>query len=367
MKVDIFILSFNRPDCLEKLVSSLFKQKDHTLSVNAIQCFQDGPRKLHLGDDTRKIKNCIQIIQTSGAPVTLHISEKNLGPNGNCQRVWQAISQSSADAVLFFEDDLELSPLYFSAMETLLSYAETCPHIGMVSAHGMLPATLDKQRARKTGLIPMAYLWGVHHWGWGAIHTTAEMMAPIVLEYFKYCKKVGYAGDMNGLDIYVPKVNGWMHQLGFYQDWPMIGYDASYDLAGFLLNKIHINTYACYAKSTGTDGVSFSEESFREYGYHKTVLMDAMPHSFEKLSNTQWLQLKTLVRGYHSSWLLRGLNTDHEYHGITRPEALKYYYETIMGWSLDEDDLASHHFHTLVKGIETIQPISADVLSRPHF
>ena len=351
MRVEIFVKSYNRPHCLGRLLTSLAHQGPSDLCIERICLFQDGPAGSRRAEDAERVTACLTAFRDSfphGEPLA---AARNLGPNGNCQRVWEAIAQSQSDAVLVFEDDLELSPYYLPVMAKLLRHAQGHPEVAMVSAHGMLGASPRTQQRRARALVPMAYIWGVHRWGWGATRQTLAELTPLVLAYFAIAKRIDFQSDGVNLEEARRVIGAWFHAQGFHQDRVMPGYDAAYDFAAFCTGRYHLNSYGSFAKSTGVEGVSFSERSFKAYNYHRTRMMAEAPDDFAWYDAALSAQVLALVRRFHASQAVARVaavqGSNPPWPPLSRPQLIKTLYEQLFGWPLRDEDLVAHRIHRL--------------------
>lgn len=342
MQVEVYIKSYNRPHCLERVLRALSDQRSHSLTVLSVTVFQDGPKDQH---DYPLVEECKSLVIDKFLSVNLQPSKVNLNANGNCERMWRAAANSSADAFLTFEDDILPGPYYFAAMEKLLLLSHQDPRIGMVSAHGMLGHSSSTQRKYQDAIMPMAYIWGVHRWGWGATSKVLRELAPTVFAYFDYCRTIDYPGDNEKLEEFRSIAHHWFDKQGFSQDNRMIGYDASYDLAAYASGKVHINSFASFAVSIGNTGTSFTDESFKSYRYHLTEMMTMVPDQFAGFSDTEWRYLVELIDTFHTSW-----RPGHE-EGIpplTRPEMIKLFYKNVLRRPMTDEDIVGHRIHSIV-------------------
>jgi len=349
MTLDIYIKSFNRPHCLQSLLSSLDSQKSHPMVIDKIILFQDGPRRDYLKKDTKLIDECVKIFKKHVPDGLVKRSSDNIGPNGNCHREWEAMLETTSNAVLNLEDDIELSPVYLSVITQLLNYAESNSNIGFVSAVGTLGATNEMHKIRAHEIIPMGYLWGIHRWGLAATKQCIVEMAPVILAYFEFTKKIGYSGTIHDYSKYKNMVQEWQRSYGFCQDYPMIGYDSAYDMAAVLLNKLHISTYAAFARSTGMIGTSFNEDYFKRYNFHQTVVEREAPSYFNYYSYERLLQILTLNRRFNLSHLngliSEGTGSSVKYNPMSRDEVINILYQSIQGWNFNDMDKRVHRLN----------------------
>ncbi|WCL53051.1 glycosyltransferase family 2 protein [Gimibacter soli] len=350
MLVDIIVKGFNRPHCLDRLASSIAAQRAGSLQIRSIRLFLDGPRSAV--DEAGLVAECARVFQ-GWLPVSeIVTAPHNLGPNGNCERAWLSAVESDADAVLMFEDDLELSPHYFHAMSRLLEFAQSSSQVGMVSAHGMLGAPYERMKVRASAILPMSYMWGIHRWGIGMTRDVCRRLAPVILAYFSHARNIGHRSDNCENEQVRQDMFAWLGKHGFYQDYQMHGYDAAYDLAAYLTGCVHLNTYGVFAKSTGMEGTSFGEEAFRKYRYDLTRWLDAPPEAWGFPSEAKLHGLVELVRSFHIGHSLRANMKNSPLPPLTVPPSriqfLTDLYANFYGWTVDDEDIVAHRMMHLV-------------------
>ena len=138
MLIDLYIVSYNRPDYLSCLLNSLDQQNCNGYEIGNIHLFQDGPNPDRRDEDAHKIASCIEFFQRTFPSGHVHAAETNIGINGNYKKLWDDMISSNSAAAIVFEDDLELSPHYLDVMNMLLRRAEENPNVGLVFFHFFL-------------------------------------------------------------------------------------------------------------------------------------------------------------------------------------------------------------------------------------
>lgn len=130
----IAIMSFNRPQYLEPVLQALSAQTHCHMPQRPISLFQDGVVNRITGQpqaDPKDVESCIALFRLHFPHGTVFESTENLGVALNFERAEHyAFETLNADAALFFEDDLVVSPFYVHSLEHLLAIAETDDRIG---------------------------------------------------------------------------------------------------------------------------------------------------------------------------------------------------------------------------------------------
>ncbi len=355
MDLDILLVSYNRPDCVSGLVSSLSKQNAGDYRVRAVHLMQDGPNPLRVEDDQEKIDQCIDVFRNHFPEGRVHAPKQNVGIVGNYSAVVNHMAATTADAVIVIEDDLELSPHYLNVMVQLLRYAETSRQVGMVSAKGLLGATQAMQQERSRALIPMGSTWGVHRWGWGIVRETMAEYVPILKMYLDYATRLGFSdnGDQERRARMYPHVARFINAMGFRQKSDGIEIDCIYDLAAVVLGRVNLCTYANFIRSVGARGIHYNDRLFEEISLNKSVFFNGPPPDFAWYEPGMMLDILTLIRRFHASLHLNynsgTFACSPPFKNLEIADLIRFLYEDIFGWPLTMADLKAHKFHSRVE------------------
>ncbi len=354
MHLDILIVSYNRPEYLGTLIDSLLRQYDGSYEVGQFHLMQDGPNPARLEEDGKKIDQCIGLFQRAYPRGHTHAARVNIGINGNYTLVVRHMAESEADAVIVLEDDLELSPHYLNVMTTLLTYAQTSTQIGMVSAKGKLGASMEYQKLRQRALLPMTSAFGIQRWGWGMTRDTMTEFVPILEMYLDYAHRLGFPdnGDPVNRASKFDDMQRFINQIGFYQTTDGIEIDTMYDVAAYLLGRVHLCTYANFIKPIGETGIHFSEEMFRLNNFHNAELFPSPPEDFAWYEPELMLHIQTLIRRFYTTTRLNynsGMFAcDYPFDGVQNIDLVRALYEDVFGWPLTDHDVAIHKYPQLV-------------------
>ena len=160
-RTPIAILSFNRPDYLVQVLDSLKAQPDG-LQGREIALFQDGPISPSTGRaqcDPEDCKRNIELFRTRFPHGRVFDSKTNLGIALNIDRAERFVFETlGAEAGMFFEDDMVLSPFYLTVLERLIDLAKADERIGYVAAFGNFQATRDRQLPNIRDVRPLHLL-----------------------------------------------------------------------------------------------------------------------------------------------------------------------------------------------------------------
>jgi hypothetical protein len=251
----IALLSFNRPDYLVQVLTSLAPQ---LRKGDEVFLFQDGgENRFSLRAHAREedIDACVAAfgeIFAGDAPPCRAVfrSPENLGVAGNYRRaeahVFDALKR---DAALFLEDDLILGPHYLSTTARLLDLARDEPRIGYVAAYGDFWASLETQRFRRGVLVPM-------HENWGAALTRASWLAqrPLREAYWELVKDDDYTMRDDEAIRALYRARG--------LDCCYTSQDASRWVACCVAGLVRLTTAVCQARYIGATGVHSTPQDY---------------------------------------------------------------------------------------------------------
>jgi hypothetical protein len=288
-KAPIFVMSFNRPDYLLKVLESLREQVDCDVEQRTIILFQDGavnPCSNERHASEHEINDCIGVFQRLFPDKPVVRSVANLGVALNFDRAERhGFEDLAADAVIFLEDDLVLGRRYLATVDSLIEMFATDQRVGYVAAYGDHTSSIEDQRAHSERLIGLT-----HNWGFALYRRQWLRMRPYVLEYLNLVRDVDY--HYKDAKATCELFSSW----GF--GCPAISQDAAKTIACCRDNVIKINTYACNATYIGAHGLHMNPRIFSQRGYDKTVLYGELLEKFEKLDNKRYQLLLSEQRDW---------------------------------------------------------------------
>ena len=158
--VSIALFAFNRPQHLEKCLSSLRQNADASRTL--LYCFLDGPRN---SGDAHLVEQVRGIARAEGGFLEVRIleRERNWGLSRN---VIDGVSRVLAkhEQVIVVEDDLVVSPAFLRYMNQALSVYASAPGVFSVSGYNYPRGVLR---------VPVSYPYDAFFvqrhmcWGWG--------------------------------------------------------------------------------------------------------------------------------------------------------------------------------------------------------
>ncbi|MEJ2458685.1 MAG: hypothetical protein P8Y58_11270, partial [Novosphingobium sp.] len=260
----ILVLSFNRPDYLERVLESLRNQIGVALNDHPIYLFQDGgvnrhSGKRHASDDD--LSRNVALFTTYFPNGIVRRSPDNLGVALNFERAEKEVFDVlHADFGIFLEDDLELGPYYLKTMLHMAEMVLTREDIGYFAAYGKHHSTLEDQRAFANQIIPLN-----HNWGFGLTKKQWHRSAPYVEQYLALVRGVDYRDRP--------------HEAIFKltQSWgcgaPGSSQDVIKSIACHLTGGCKINTTPAFGQYIGETGLHSTPELFSRMGFGKTQVM----------------------------------------------------------------------------------------------
>jgi GT2 family glycosyltransferase len=275
-RAPIAIMSFNRPDYLRQVLNSLADQIGAELGHREIYLFQDGHLNPFSGERTtldviHRNEEIFRELLPSGRLMT---AERNLGIALNFDRAEHFLFEDrDALAAIFFEDDLVVSPHYLNVLDSLIEVAFEEPRVGYVGAYGDPRISLNRQMANPRGYIALG-----QHWAFGLLRRQWLMNRPYVDEYLTLVRDCDYQ-QRDDRAIF-----------RLFESWgfgtPASSQDAAKGIACLINRTIKINTYVCYGKYIGVEGMHGTAEFYdqMEFGkaelYPKPILDFARPPDY---------------------------------------------------------------------------------------
>lgn len=296
----IIIMSFNRPDYLERVLVSLKNQRGVPLRDHPLYLFQDGgvnpfSSKRHAED--ADIDRNIALFKTHFPDGIVRQSLDNLGVALNFERAEkEAFEVLDASFCIFLEDDLELGPYYLKTMLHLADMVLKRGDIGYFAAYGQHRAGLKHQLAFPNRIIPLN-----HNWAFGLTRKQWRLSAPYVEQYLALVRGVDYR-DRPHEEIF---------QLT--QSWgagaPGSSQDVIKSIACHLTGGCKINTTPAFGQYIGETGLHSTPELFSKMGFGNTQVMMQDIFSKESFSDEE-IQAARNALTLYSEQVLAGVRLD---------------------------------------------------------
>jgi SAM-dependent methyltransferase len=253
----IAVISYNRPDLLERFLTSL---KEQTVAVDParVALFQDH------GDPAEA--DCVTVFRAAFPEGEVFQSDTNLGVALNIDRAERHVFETlGADVAYFFEDDLILGPHYLEALGQLSDFALSEERVSYVAAYGQHRVDAAEQAERASEIVPME-----HKWGFALTRRQWERQKPIIEPYLEIIRQRPYRQRDNAA------IKAFYHQLGYAKGGT--SQDGAKDVANAVLGTVKLMSLACFARYEGRDGLHMRPELFEELGYGKTEVFTGSPH-----------------------------------------------------------------------------------------
>jgi hypothetical protein len=284
----IAIMSFNRPGLLAEVLNSL---KSQTIAINEakIFLFQDGAQSRFTQEPANdSLQNeCVKRFRDIFPGGQILQSSVNLGIALNLDRAERLFFEElEAGCGLFFEDDLLLSPHYLDALLQLANFAMAEPLVGYVAAYGDHRASLERQRAAPTKIIPL-----VHHWGFALTRRQWLRQRAIIDGYLSIVRENDYAARDH------KRIESYFASFGFA--WGGSSQDAAKGVAGLILGTTRLMCFPCFGHYAGKEGLHFTPDIYSKCGYDKMALFDGSPPQFAFPSRAE---LVSWVAGERNLW-----------------------------------------------------------------
>ncbi len=267
----IIIMSFNRPQYLVRVLSSI-KTQTPEIDQRRIHLFQDGAVNAYSRVEYAKqedISTCIAVFRKMFPRGEVHHSRDNIGICENFLRAERfAFVTLDAPIAYFFEDDLVLSPKYVATLEILRRDFKEEPRIGYFNAVGSFNSSLAVQEENKNNIMKMDHLWGFAltqlHW---------NNMQPLLSAYY---------GLVCGQD-YRRRPNDKIQSL--FRKWkirkPATSQDSAKDIVTLLLGAWRASSFICLAQYIGELGTHSTPDKFANRGFSKTqIYQNKIPPEF---------------------------------------------------------------------------------------
>ena len=246
----IALMSFNRPAYLKKVLESIETQIEDDYEIIL---FQDGAvnkyswRKCANQTD---IDECVSLFKKSFPNSKTVVSPTNIGVAQNFNEAeYLLFDEQGYDEVLFLEDDMILSPYYFTIIKNLLNEFRDNEQVGMVSAYGDINHSIEYQTENAQILKPIDHLWG-----YATTRKTWEKRSPYYFEWY-----IPFINDKDYVHRDVSLISQWYEEIGYK---PLASsQDAARTIAMLRAGQIGIATYPNCGQYIGAHGLHFHPQS----------------------------------------------------------------------------------------------------------
>lgn len=262
MRTPIAILSFNRPQFLEPMLTSLRDQRGGLLEDREIHLFQDGAvnrySRLRYAKD-EEVAESVRVFRRLFPQGEVHASADNIGICENFRRAERFIfEERGADCGYFFEDDLVLSPAYLEMLERLRAWADTKDNVAYFAAYGNYYAGREEIAERRRELMTLD-----HHWAFGLLRRHWEKMQPLLEPFYRIVTGNDYARrDHRAV-------------FALYEAGDAAPRASSQDAAkAFACDRLGLwrtNTVVPFARYIGSTGQHMTPAAFDAIGFNRTV------------------------------------------------------------------------------------------------
>lgn len=261
----IAVISYNRPDLLERFLASL-KQQTVAVDPARVTLFQDH------GDPAEA--DCVKVFRGAFPEGAVFQAEQNLGVALNIDRAERYVFETlGAEVAYFFEDDLILGPHYLEALGQLADFALGEKRVSYVAAYGSHRTQAAEQAERSSELVLMD-----HKWGFALTRRQWERQKPVIEPYLEIIRQRPYRQRDHAA------IKAYYQKLGYAQ--AGTSQDGAKDVAGAVLGTVKLMSLACFAHYEGREGLHMRPELFDELGYGKTEVFSGPP-AFDLPSSEQ--------------------------------------------------------------------------------
>ncbi len=262
----IILIGFDRYAYLARVAESVAAQT--ALGDREVHLFLDGAVNAYSGEKRARKEDltaACKVFEKYIPHGVIHASNANIGIFENFRRAERYIFEERGfDVAYFLEDDLVLSPHYFTAMDMLWRQLRDNPAIGYFAAYGDHLLNSEQQKAQLRQLAALDHVWA---FGLTAKHWRA--MQPFLNGYAALVKGRDYR-CRNGASIHAYfQRHGVSHEAH--------SQDAAKMLATNLLNIGRVRTQACWGQYIGVTGTHGNHDFYTAQGFDKTVLQQDAP------------------------------------------------------------------------------------------
>lgn len=261
----LYLVSFNRPNCLRQTLESLRRQ---TLRDWSISLFQDGPRKPGYDQDAKLVEECLSVFRGIFPRGRVFRAETNIGSGLNKLRAYRQAFESDHEEVgFFFEDDLVLHPRYLEQLlilrDTLKPFERFVPYfacygtIQNVSKVPVLQASAD--------LATME-----HFWGYGLFRSHWIQEYQLLRPYWDYLATVEYRKRCHD------HIRRLFQEIGFAHE--VTGHDGAQTAALCVMRRCALRTQERMAHYIGEVGLHCTGKIYQRWGFGETAInAEAVP------------------------------------------------------------------------------------------
>lgn len=258
----IVIFSFDRAEYLDRLCASLRAQRHVVVPEAGVFLLQDGAVSPHSGVRVAQdadIEACVAAFRAHFPAGVVMQSPHNLGIAQNIRRGEKLVFETLDQEVgYFFEDDLEMGPLYMHMMEELHAALRPLPDIGYFAAYGDVKLQAPGPEVR---LVPMA-----HNWGFGLLREAWRKIDARLAPFYKVLEGRDY-GARNHF-----RLHDLMRDSAVATN--ATSQDAFKAQACAELGLARLRTDVCFARYIGEKGVHFTPKSFERHGFRDMTWVD---------------------------------------------------------------------------------------------
>lgn len=278
----VAVMSFNRPDYLAQVLSSLLSQVDGRISERKIALFQDGAKNLSSGEvraEQADIDACVDVFRRMVPGGLVFDSSSNIGVALNFERAEKFVFEElESEAAIFLEDDLVLNPHYVRSLDALIDVSLLDERIAHVAVYGHHWVPLDEQTRN-----PNKYVLLEHNWAFGLTRRQWLKNKPYVDEYLKLVRDVDYRQKP------VNEIHKLFHSWGM--GCPGDSQDVAKTIACCLNKSVKLNISACLGKYIGERGLHMNPEMFKQRQYAITQVYPEPVVRFEPLSDREYSEI----------------------------------------------------------------------------
>jgi hypothetical protein len=285
----ICVFSFNRPDTLGEVLTSLQRAIEVAAMRGPIILFQDGAynefsRQEKASQD--QISECKTVFQRAIPHGVIMESPMNLGIGLNIYRgeKW-TFEEMGYGGGLFFEDDMVISPRYFVVMEKLYAQALLQPRIAMFSAYGASTLTPIAEQLRDIRGIDAMH----HNWCFCLLRDAWLAREKYTREY------MSLLGDCDYRDRPLHQISAWYGRMG----WPPMptNQDRAKTVVLNTLGFVRITSRVICARYIGEVGQHYEPAEFRRLGFDQAIMLEGdYPNEDWDFDDLTDAQIDALVR-----------------------------------------------------------------------
>lgn len=272
MHAPIAVMSFNRPDYLRQVLSSLAAQQGAAIEERQVILFQDNWRNAQSGRicaEAADIEACIAVFREIFPGGQVMAAPSNLGVAENFFRAeTHMFREIGADCAYFFEDDLVLEPNYLATLDRMRAACAESGQVGYFACYGNLQATEADQRKNARVLRRLGHLWG-----FGLFRRHWEEMQPVMADY--YAMVLGRDYRLRP----TPEILRHYRSRGI-----MAGVSSQDDVkkaVTYFLGRVALNTNVVNARYIGAVGLHMNEAKFEAAGFARTVVLGLQDQPFD--------------------------------------------------------------------------------------